>query len=308
MTSSINPNNIDGNYPVAGQPNNTQGFRDNFTNTKTNFEYAQTEINDLQSKVILKQALTGTTLDNNMNNNLLYAVKLQDVSYTYLQQTATAGSIPIDYSAAQYQFISTTGPISLSFTNWPESTLGAGIVQIAINVTNTSHTLTLPAEVTLGTTGIQGYSGGVITFAATGTYQFAFSTSNGGIAVTVYDLNRPLAAYTNAFGYTTGAGGTVTQATDKSTAVVLNKPSGEITMQAAALSAATSVSFTLTNSVIGPRDLLTINLVGGGTAGAYTFGANCTTGSAVITVRNVTAGPLSEALVLRYAVIKGSII
>jgi hypothetical protein len=307
MTSSINPNNIDGNYPVAGQPNNTQGFRDNFTNTKTNFEYAQTEINDLQSKVILKQALTGTTLDNNMNNNLLYAVKLQDVSYTYLQQTATAGSIPIDYSAAQYQFISTTGPISLSFTNWPESTLGAGIVQIAINVTNTSHTLTLPAEVTLGTTGIQGYSGGVITFAATGTYQFAFSTSNGGIAVTVYDLNRPLAAYTNAFGYTTGAGGTVTQATDKSTAVVLNKPSGEITMQAAALSAATSVSFTLTNSVIGPRDLLTINLVGGGTAGAYTFGANCTTGSAVITVRNVTAGPLSEALVLRYAVIKGSI-
>jgi hypothetical protein len=257
---------------------------------------------------VLKQALTGTTLDNNMNNNLLYAVKLQDVSYTYLQQTATAGSIPIDYSAAQYQFISTTGPISLSFTNWPESTLGAGIVQIAINVTNTSHTLTLPAEVTLGTTGIQGYSGGVITFAATGTYQFAFSTSNGGIAVTVYDLNRPLAAYTNAFGYTTGAGGTVTQATDKSTAVVLNKPSGEITMQAAALSAATSVSFTLTNSVIGPRDLLTINLVGGGTAGAYTFGANCTTGSAVITVRNVTAGPLSEALVLRYAVIKGSII
>jgi hypothetical protein len=308
MTSSINPNNIDGNYPVAGQPNNTQGFRDNFTNTKTNFEYAQTEINDLQNKAVLKQALTGTTLDNNMNNNLLYAVKLQDVSYTYLQQTATAGSIPIDYSAAQYQFISTTGPISLSFTNWPESTLGAGIVQIAINVTNTSHTLTLPAEVTLGTTGIQGYSGGVITFAATGTYQFAFSTSNGGIAVTVYDLNRPLAAYTNAFGYTTGAGGTVTQATDKSTAVVLNKPSGEITMQAAALNAATSVSFTLTNSVIGPRDLLTINLVGGGTAGAYTFGANCTTGSAVITVRNVTAGPLSEALVLRYAVIKGSII
>lgn len=307
MTSSINPNNIDGNYPVAGQPNNTQGFRDNFTNTKTNFEYAQTEINDLQNKAILKQALTGTTLDNNMNDNLLYAVKLQDVSYTYLQQTATAGSIPIDYSAAQYQFISTTGPISLSFTNWPESTLGAGIVQVAINVTNTSHTLTLPAEVTLGTTGIQGYSGGVITFAATGTYQFAFSTSNGGSAVTIYDLNRPLAAYTNTFGYTTGAGGTVTQATDKSTAVVLNKPSGEITMQAAALSAATSVSFTLTNSVIGPRDLLTINLVGGGTAGAYTFGANCTTGSAAITVRNVTAGPLSEALVLRYAVIKGSV-
>jgi hypothetical protein len=306
MTSSINANNIDGNYPVAGVPNNTQGFRDNFTNIKTNFQYASNEISDLQNNVVLKSALTGSTLDNNMNDQELYAVKLRDVSYTYLPLTATAGSIAIDYSAAQYQFVSTTGSISLSFSNWPISG-SAGIIQIAVNVTNTAHTLTLPGAVTLGTTGIQGYSGGVITFAATGTYQFAFSTSDGGTIVTVYDLNRPLAAYTNAFGYTAGAGGTVTQDTNKSTTVVLNKPSGEITMQSTTLNAATSVSFTLTNSSIGARDLLLINQVGGGTAGAYTFGANCTTGSAVITVRNVTAGNLGEALVLRYSVIKGSI-
>ena len=57
MTSSINANNIDGTYPVAGQDNNSQGFRDNFTNTKTNFQYAADEINDLQSKVILRQLL-----------------------------------------------------------------------------------------------------------------------------------------------------------------------------------------------------------------------------------------------------------
>ena len=49
MTSQINPNNVDGTYPVAGQPNNTQGFRDNFTNIKTNFSYAETEITDLQN-------------------------------------------------------------------------------------------------------------------------------------------------------------------------------------------------------------------------------------------------------------------
>ena len=62
MTSQINPNNIDGSYPVAGQPNNTQGFRDNFTNIKQNFQYAETEIDDLQNKVVLKQALAGGTL------------------------------------------------------------------------------------------------------------------------------------------------------------------------------------------------------------------------------------------------------
>ena len=54
MSSNINPNNIDGTYPVAGQDNNSQGFRDNFTNTKTNFQYAETEITDLQNNAILK--------------------------------------------------------------------------------------------------------------------------------------------------------------------------------------------------------------------------------------------------------------
>ena len=69
MSSSINPNNIDGNFPVAGQPNNTQGFRDNFTNIKTNFATAATEITDLETKGIFKSALTGTSLDNNMADN-----------------------------------------------------------------------------------------------------------------------------------------------------------------------------------------------------------------------------------------------
>jgi len=213
MTSQINPLNVDGTYPVAGQPNNTQGFRDNFTNIKTNFSYAATEITDLQNNGIFKAALAGTTLNNNMADNLIYAVKLQDVSYTFLQNAATSGSIAIDYSAGQYQYISTTGSISLNFSNFPVSG-SAGIVQIAVNVTSTAHTLTLPAAVTLGITGIQGYSAGVITFAATGTYQFEFSTVDGGTTITIYDLNRPLNYFTNTVNvaattastsYTTGA-------------------------------------------------------------------------------------------------------
>jgi len=51
MASNINPDNIDGSYPVAGQDNDSQGFRDNFTNIKTNLEYAETEITDLQADV-----------------------------------------------------------------------------------------------------------------------------------------------------------------------------------------------------------------------------------------------------------------
>ena len=320
MTSQINPNNVDGTFPVAGQPNNTQGFRDNFTNIKTNFSYAGTEITDLQNNGIFKAALSGTTLNNNMADNLIYAVKLQDVSYTYVQNTASAGSIPIDYSAGQYQLISTTGPISLSFANWPVSGT-AGIVQIAINVTSTAHTLTLPASVTLGTTGIQGYSGGVITFAATGTYQFSFSSVDSGTTITIYDLNRPLSYFTNAVtsassikstsatagvGYGTGAGGTVTQATNKSTGVTLNKVSGQITMNNASLAAAAEVSFTFTNSTIAATDVVFTAISSGATAGAYNTHVDAiAAGSCRISITNFSGGPLSEAIVINFVVIKG---
>ena len=106
-------------------------------------------------------------------------------------------------------------------------------------------------------------------------------------------------------GYTAGAGGTVTQATSKSTGVTLNKATGQITMNGAALAAATIVSFTLTNSCIEATDLLLLNHISGGTAGAYTLNAQCAAGSASIAVRNATAGSLSEAIVLAYALIKG---
>ena len=305
MTSQINPNNVDGTYPVAGQPNNTQGFRDNFTNIKTNFSYAETEITDLQNNGIFKAALAGTTLNNNMADNLIYAVKLQDVSYTFLQNAATSGSIAIDYSAGQYQYISTTGSVSLSFSNFPV-TGSQGIIQIAINVTNTAYTLTLPAAVSLGTTGLQGYASNVITFAATGTYQFEFSTVDGGTTITIYDLNRPLlGTIESAVGYSTGTGGAVTQITSKATGVTLNKRCGQITMNNASLSAAAEVSFTLTNSAIAATDVVMVCIGSGATAGAYNVQCDAVAaGSCRISIGNMSSGSLSEAIVLNFVVIK----
>ena len=109
---------------------------------------------------------------------------------------------------------------------------------------------------------------------------------------------------TDKAGYITGEGGTVTQATSKATAVTLNKKCGQITMHDASLAAATTVSFTLTNSTIAATDLLVLNHVSGGTAGAYLLNAQAAAGSASINVRNVTAGALGEAIVIGFAVIK----
>lgn len=105
-------------------------------------------------------------------------------------------------------------------------------------------------------------------------------------------------------GYTTAAQGTVTQATSKSTAVTLNTSAGQITMNNAALGATTNVTFTLNNTYISANDILILNVSGGATAGAYNcWVSGLGAGTATITVRNISAGSLSEAVVINFALI-----
>jgi hypothetical protein len=189
MTSAINPNDIDGTYPVAGQDNNSQGFRDNFTNTKTNFQYAANEITDLQSKAVLKAALTGTVLDNNMAGSPLSNAAISDFSAIAAILGTTSGTVTIDYTSGHYQTVTTAGSISLAFTNFPAAG-NFGIVRVQVTVTSTSYTLTLPAAVSVGTSNLQGYSSNVITFNQAGTYTYDFTTSDGGTTVSVFDSSQ----------------------------------------------------------------------------------------------------------------------
>jgi hypothetical protein len=111
---------------------------------------------------------------------------------------------------------------------------------------------------------------------------------------------------TQEIGYATAAQGTVTQATDKTTGVTLNKSAGRITMNGAALAGNTAVSFTLTNNLISLNDTIIVCISAGATAAAYTtYVSSLAVGSAVITLRNLTGGSLSEAVVVNYAIIHG---
>lgn len=104
-------------------------------------------------------------------------------------------------------------------------------------------------------------------------------------------------------GYSSAAQGTVTQATDKSTAVTLNKSSGQITMNGAALASVTNVTFTLNNSLLSAKDVLILNVTNG-TSGAYNaWVSSMGAGFATITLRNISGGSLSEAVVINYAII-----
>jgi hypothetical protein len=202
MASLINPNDIDGAYPVAGQDNNSQGFRDNFTNTKTNFGYAADEITDLQNNVVLKAALTGTTLDNDMGGSSISDAVIRDFAATRVAIPSPAsGSQTINYASGHYQTLTTGGSVTLAFTNFPTSGNQAWII-VRITVASVAHTLTLPAAVGFSASassvlGIQGISSNVITFNETGTYEFQFHTEDGGTSIYLSELTRPRNRFVN---------------------------------------------------------------------------------------------------------------
>lgn len=122
------------------------------------------------------------------------------------------------------------------------------------------------------------------------------------------EVTNAMLASASGLGYSgTGTGGTVTQATNKATGVTLDKANGAITMNNASLNDATNVSFTVTNSVVAANDAVIVNHASAGTAGAYQVSANAiAAGSFAITVRNVSGGALGEAIVLKFAVLKGT--
>lgn len=198
MTSNINPNDINGAYPVAGQDNNSQGFRDNFTNTSTNFQYAADEITDLQNKAVLKAALTGSTLDNNMNGSLLYNAQLQQMTNTVLPLGTGTGTITLNFANGSYQTITTNGPITIGFSNWPVAGV-CGSITLQVTVMSTGHTLTFPTAVSVNNVGIQGLntSTNTMEFAAVGTYTFTFSTINNGSTISIVEVNKEIQPFNN---------------------------------------------------------------------------------------------------------------
>jgi len=122
-----------------------------------------------------------------------------------------------------------------------------------------------------------------------------------------FTVNNPP---TGGVGYDAGirAGGVVTQATSKSTAVTLDRVCGQVTMNAASLAAAAKVSFTVNSAVIRANDMVLAIHKSGGTAAAYDVQARTpVAGSFAVDVTNMTAGALAEAIVIGFIVLRAAI-
>jgi hypothetical protein len=192
MTSQINPNNINSEYPVAGQDNNTQGFRDNFTNIKVNFQYAETEITNLQANSISKVS----TSVNEFNDSVIYGARLQNTGYIQLNRGNVAPTANINYAAGSFQTITANANTTLNFTGLPAAgntaVITLAINAVAANSSTNPYTLTV-ANVNNSSSGIIGYSGGVLSFPRTnttsaGTHTYQFVTDDNGSSFTVTPL------------------------------------------------------------------------------------------------------------------------
>jgi hypothetical protein len=199
MTSQINPYNIDGTFPVAGQDNSSQGFRDNFTNIKNNLLFAQKELTDLQSKVLVTSALTGQSLTNDMAGTRIYRPQLASWTQTLFELGIVTSLATLDFNEANFQKIITGAPITLEFGNWPTSigtgALGYGLMRVWIVVTDVAHTVTVPASVNIGIEEVAGAVTNVdstttISFDAPGNYIFDFSSIDGGTSYLIFDVTR----------------------------------------------------------------------------------------------------------------------
>lgn len=187
MTSQINYSSINSSYPVAGQDNSSQGFRDNFGAIQNNFQTAYNEISALQGNVVLLNSV------NNLNSNTVIANgKFLSSQISAYDLGSQSGLVNVDFSKGAYQRINLTGSTTISgFLNWPAS--GTQVVmRLEVLVTNLAYSLTLPAAVTLNLGSLANTSGSTISFTDSGVYIFEFSSLDGGTNISVQDLNRNL--------------------------------------------------------------------------------------------------------------------
>jgi hypothetical protein len=198
--STINTNPINVNYPVPGVNNNSQGFRDNFASIVTNLNTAATELTDLQNKVVVKQALIGTVVNNDMANTLISNASTRSFrATTYNLGNALAGTVLVNASLADVQYGTVASNTTINFGSWPPTGTQSNI-QLRLSVSNANAVITFSCNVltsnNTGSTTLENYvaNGGLVTVTAPAgvtEMDYIISTTDCGNTLYIEPINRP---------------------------------------------------------------------------------------------------------------------
>jgi hypothetical protein len=182
MTSAIVPGNIDGTFPIAGQDNSSQGFRDNFTAIKNNFTTASTEITNLQANK------ASTDANTSFNDKVVSRATLKDTAETvYAHGSVSSGTLTLNHENGNFQTVTITGNVTFAFSNFPISgTLGRIILLTTVGAGVTA--LTMPSAVKKATN-VTGNDGSSVTVnPGVGRYMWEFMTTDAGTTVYMHQL------------------------------------------------------------------------------------------------------------------------
>jgi hypothetical protein len=205
MTSQINTNGINPNYPVPGKNNSTQGFRDNFAQIRNQLNTGASEITDLQSKVVVKAALNNIPINNDMGNTLISNASTSGFrATTYNLGNALVGTVTVDVNRADVQFGALQGNVVLQFGNWaPTNTQSNVVVRLTFANTDPAF-VSLPSSCissnnNFGVTLLENYANvnGTATISAPANaniLELRFSSIDCGNTITVEPINRPYQA------------------------------------------------------------------------------------------------------------------
>jgi hypothetical protein len=198
--STINTNPINVNYPVPGVNNNSQGFRDNFASIVTNLDIASNELTDLQNKVVVKQALIGTTVNNDMANTLISNASTRSFrATTYNLGNALAGTVLVNASLADVQYGTVASNTTINFGSWPPTGTQSNI-QLRLSVSNSVATITFSGNVVsgnnTGSSTLENFvsNGGLVTVTAPAgvtEMDYIISTTDCGNTLYIEPINRP---------------------------------------------------------------------------------------------------------------------
>ena len=198
--STINTNALDVNYPIPGVNNNSQGFRDNFASIKTNLNTAATEITDLQNKVVVKSALSGSSLNNDMANTLISNAATRSFrATTYNLGNSLSGTVLVDVSLGDVQYGTVAGNITFQFGNWAPTGTQSN-VQLQLAISNANSFISFPTEMVInentGVTTLENFSNiaGVATVSIPyniSQIDYRISTVDCGNSLLVEPYNRP---------------------------------------------------------------------------------------------------------------------
>ena len=140
MASNINTTDIDAEYPVAGQDNDSQGFRDNFSTIKNNFVASKAEIELLQDTTAKVNA------DNDFNGSIIRDASLESVTEEVNPMGEVNSLQDINFTNGHYQTITVSNNLTLRLAVWPDENKLGKIRVVIRSKTDTPRTITWSTE------------------------------------------------------------------------------------------------------------------------------------------------------------------